>query len=135
MLEPVPNLLDSLLDGQKQSWAQGDRPAVEDLLEGSPLRNDPEALLDLLYNEIVVREELGECPALEEYVGRYPHLREALELQFEVHRAVHDRSLTGTVRPHEEDSLPDLGVRALEPGRQLQDYEVVGLLGQGGMGV
>ena len=36
------------------------------------LRADPEAVLDLIYNEIVLREEAGESPRLEEYLRRFP---------------------------------------------------------------
>jgi hypothetical protein len=85
----APNLLDALLDRQKAAWDDGARPCAEDLLPGSSLPNDSEVLLDLLYNEVVLREELGESPAAEEYVRRYPHLTEDIKLHFEVHAALH----------------------------------------------
>src|SRR5436309_10830973 len=46
MREPVPNLLDSLLNRQKASWLEGNRPSAEELLEGSSFGHDSEALLD-----------------------------------------------------------------------------------------
>ena len=47
-------------------------PTSEDLLQDSSLPPGADSLLDLIYNEIVVREEIGERPALDEYLERYP---------------------------------------------------------------
>src|SRR5579871_1049080 len=107
MPDGVRDLLDSILDRQALAWRSGRRPAVEELLAGSPLRGEPDALLDLIYNEIVLREELGEEPPAAEYVGRYPHLRVELELHYEVHRAVGDGVLSETARLTEVATLPD----------------------------
>ena len=52
------------------------------------MASSPEILLDLIYNEIVVREELGEEISLEDYVASYPQLERDLRLHFEVHRAL-----------------------------------------------
>ena len=43
------------------------------------------ALLDLIYNEVVLREEDGESPQLEEYLDRFPGHDDALRAQFDVH--------------------------------------------------
>ena len=65
------------------------RPAVEAYLGGHPaLRADAEAVLDLIYNEILLREEAGESPRLEDYVGAVPGAGPQLALQFEVERAL-----------------------------------------------
>src|SRR5215468_10997234 len=96
MAETAHAVLDSLLDRQSRSWLAGHRPSIEELLAGTPLRDDSEAQLDLIYNEVVLREELGEELAPEEYARRFPHLRGDLELHFEVHRAVRDAELTAT---------------------------------------
>src|SRR5438270_808178 len=64
MPDGVRDLLDSLLDRQSQAWLADRRPTVEELLDGSSLRDDPDAQLDLIYNEIVLREELGEGKGL-----------------------------------------------------------------------
>jgi eukaryotic-like serine/threonine-protein kinase len=135
MLEWVDDLLDSLLDRQRQSWLDGNRVPVEALLDESALAHDAETLLDLIYNEIVVREELGEQPSAKEYSQRYPHLQEEIELHFEVHRAVHDDLLVDTARAQPVESVPDLEIQAPASKPELPDYEMVGWLGQGGMGV
>ncbi|MDB5306229.1 MAG: serine/threonine protein kinase [Gemmataceae bacterium] len=135
MPEPTRDLLDSLLDRQGREWLAGRRPSVESLLNGSPLRNDPDAQLDLIYNEIVLREDLGEEAAPEEYTRRYPHLREALALHFEVHGAIRDPVLVQTAPLTGADTLTDPVARRGLPWPDLAEYELIGVLGRGGMGV
>ena len=61
--DDTPSDLDQMLDRQKRGWLDGSRPGVEELLRDSSLPSSTEVLLDLIYNEIVIREELGEQPA------------------------------------------------------------------------
>ena len=98
MRDRVQTPLDAALDRQSRAWLAGGRPTIDELTGGSPLRHDAEAQLDLIYNEVVLREELGERPAAAEYVARYPNLRRDLELHFEVHRAMADDALAVTPR-------------------------------------
>src|SRR5919204_3943423 len=83
MSEP-PSLVE-LLVRQREAWQGGRRLRVEDLLERHPeFREQPDAVLDLIYNEVVLREERGEKPGFDEYLTRFPHLAEPLKLQFEL---------------------------------------------------
>jgi hypothetical protein len=134
MANSVRDLLDSLLDQQSRFWLSGKRPAVEELLDGSSLRNDPDAQLDLIYNEILLREQLGEKPVAEEYVARYPHLQESLALHFEVHSAIGSEALSDTTRFPEPITVPDTA-KGLPSLPHYADYEIIQLLGRGGMGV
>jgi hypothetical protein len=130
MAEAAHGVLDSLLDRQSRSWLAGHRPSIEELLAGTPLRDDSEAQLDLIYNEVVLREELGEELSPEEYARRFPHLRGDLELHFEVHRAVRDAELTATRHTCGADTMTEV-----EAPLQLPDYDLLEVLGRGGMAV
>jgi eukaryotic-like serine/threonine-protein kinase len=80
--------LAELLDQQKNRWRMGQRAPVEDYLQASSTPFDVDEVLDLIYNEVMLREEDGDRPLLEEYVCRFPHLADALAMQFEVDRAL-----------------------------------------------
>jgi hypothetical protein len=78
-----------LAGDQRARWDKGEPVRVEAYLKRhTGLREDTEALLDLVYNEIVLREEAGEAPQLGEYVQRFPALAGQLYLLFEVHQVI-----------------------------------------------
>jgi serine/threonine protein kinase len=143
--DPAPDLstagegegpLLALLSEQQQRWQQGERLPVEAFLVEHPaLESDPDALLHLIYNEVLLREEVGEAPQLEEYQRRFPKLAEQLGEQFEVHRALSFTDLPPTPSTkdrqagrdaHEVDSA----VSSQVPQR-LGDFEILRLLGAG----
>jgi WD40 repeat protein/tRNA A-37 threonylcarbamoyl transferase component Bud32 len=72
-----------------ERWRRGGRVWAEAYLERLPaLRSSSECVLDLIYGEILVREELGEAPEVAEYVRRFPEHEPALRRQFNIHRAI-----------------------------------------------
>jgi tRNA A-37 threonylcarbamoyl transferase component Bud32 len=132
-------------------WGKGERVRVEAYLARHPrLADDPELLLDLLYTEFLLSEHAGEAPCPAEYLARFPAHAEALRRRLEVHRALQDAGLLppapgvltldlAGAPPTRDDPVPDTrgpeeqwaGAGAVAvPG-----YEVLGLLGKGGMGV
>ena len=46
----------------------------------------PNAAIDLIFAEYLLREEQGERPPLEEFLGRFPQHADELKLQIELHR-------------------------------------------------
>jgi hypothetical protein len=105
---PPPEPEDPLPPGphrdQRERWLRGERvPAETYRDQSSTLRNDPEALIALVWHEILLREELGERPALEEYVARFPALGDGLRQRFAVRQTLRESPLT---RSHTPDTAP-----------------------------
>ena len=80
--------IDELMDEQSRRWRDRDETPVEAYLEQHPsLRDDPGSVLALIFNEVALREELGQEPRSEQYVRRFPGLAREVADQFEVYRA------------------------------------------------
>src|SRR4029077_2109836 len=115
---PTPGI-DSLLQDQRQRWTRGDCLRVEAYMQQHPaLAADSAGLLDLIYNEVFLRERKGEQPCREEYQCRFPQLADAIGVQFDVHQAIAAGvALEGT------DAAPTI-----------PSYEQLQEIGRGGMG-
>jgi hypothetical protein len=132
--EPDRPMLALLLAYQRLAWRRGERVPVEAYLAQHPsLAADPEAALDLIYQEVLLREQAGESPRLEEYQSRFPHLGPQLALQFEVEGALGPRTL---VQSTEERTLAPGGrpARVLEALPTIPGYEVWGCWAGAGWG-
>ena len=130
-----------LLDKQRLLWESGERPLIATLLANSPWEQDAEAQVDLIYNEIVIREDLQQVVPLEDYIARYPQHAVDLKLQFELHQALGNAALLGdqatldTNRGIGEDSWPDRATPTERVLPSLPDYELSHEIGHGGCAV
>jgi tetratricopeptide (TPR) repeat protein len=125
----LEGLLAVLRVDQRRRWLSGQRVDVASYLPGSPcLREDPEALFELVYNEVLIREELGERPDPRDYAASFPELAERLRLQLEVHQALSTEHPSGADWPPPPEAPSPCVPRV--PG-----YQVLGEIGRGGMGV
>jgi len=62
---------------QRVRWLRGERPDVESYLQRhDSVRGDPETYFDLVFNEFLLRRQLGESPSLDDYCRRFPDLAE-----------------------------------------------------------
>ena len=128
-----------LQEDLRRRWERADRVLVEEYLSADALANTaPDDLLDLIYHEVMIREEFGEHPALGEYLERFPQFTGQLRDQFEVHQALKlDQWLgqAGTGETAQGSSLAAGEPRASGTGPSIPGYEVIRELGRGGMGV
>jgi tetratricopeptide (TPR) repeat protein/tRNA A-37 threonylcarbamoyl transferase component Bud32 len=142
--------LQRLRADQAERWRCGEPVQVESYLEREPaLASDADALLDLVYSEVMLREEQGEQPTLEEYLRRFPKYEASLRRQFDLHQALAAASLlTSFQNPDTHPPQPVAGgasAEALPPSGEaavpaaargtIPGYEIQGELGRGGTGV
>src|SRR5947209_4062322 len=78
---PQQARVEPILAVQRRLWRHGESRKVETFLADHPeLRDDDEARLQLIFQEVVLREEQGQECHLEEYQKRFPELAGQLEL-------------------------------------------------------
>src|SRR5262245_5361587 len=99
-------------------WKRGERPLAEEFLAAYPgLTDSPELALDLVYEEVCLRQEHGEPIGRDELFRRFPRWRTPLERLLEFHHL-----LTPAV-----PRLP-------EAGETLGDFRLLAELGRGARG-
>ena len=136
----------TILFEQRRLWKNGQRISVEELcLAFQSLGVNDDQRLDLIYQEVLLREQRGERPGVEEYLARFPALADELRLQFALDEVIQEKPADRLqVLPDATGSLD--GNRVISPTNGLTDYVAPGLpvidgyqmlhrIGQGGMAV
>ena len=133
---PVGMSLERLLSEQVRDWMRDDCRPFKFYLEREELvGSDPEAVIELINQEIVLRRRKGDAPRPEDYLKDYPDLAEPLSELFDIYDAI---SIPGEVRPRQVVPLTDewAGVAlGLHGSPQIPGYRIERLLGAGGMGI
>jgi WD40 repeat protein len=129
---------------QRERWRRGERTPAEAYLQlYGEFHTDPEYALDLVFGEFVLRQELDSATDVGVVADRFPQLGSQLRQQVEFLRALDaagaaDRAAAGDASTLPSSSLPAAPGAAEEaPPEALlaPGYEVLELIGQGGMGV
>jgi formylglycine-generating enzyme required for sulfatase activity/serine/threonine protein kinase len=123
--------IDQLLSEQCAAWREGRSKPVEDFLVENPgLSGDSFALLELVYGEIRLRQELGQSPDSDEYGRRFPQLSERLAAFFSHGRPTPQSSQAGDPSADTFTYVREKTIGAEQAGR----YRFVRLLGEGAFG-
>jgi predicted ATPase len=143
----------------EKDWGQGPRPAIDDYLPaGDPLR--ARALIELVHIDLELRLKAGEAARVEEYLARYPELASDRTATLKLIAAEHELrrrresglTLTEYLQrfPQYHAELPDQippptvaggdtphgpAIPRPETPPEVAGYEILSLLGRGGMGV
>jgi WD40 repeat protein/tetratricopeptide (TPR) repeat protein len=125
---------------QAERCARGEWVPAEAYLDAFPsVRANRECAIDLVFAEYLLRDERGERPRLEEYQGRFPQYADELKLQVELQAAIQATRTTATSGLESPVTLAIEESTGSEAGPSvyptIPGYEILGILGRGGMGV
>jgi serine/threonine protein kinase/Tfp pilus assembly protein PilF len=114
------SLTDRLAEEMGRRWRAGERPVVEDYLALYPeLLARPRAAVELIFEELCLRQEFAEAAASTDVLRRFPQWREQLQLVVECHRLL------------EADTSAE---RYPAVGECLAGFRLLGELGRGAQG-
>ncbi|HEY6564416.1 MAG TPA: serine/threonine-protein kinase [Pirellulaceae bacterium] len=100
-----------------------------------------DSALELLYTEFVVREELGQNPDPVDWYRRFPQYRNDLEELFQIHGYLREQEqVLGVARStlvsaRIDDTSPVLGASDTAVKQSVPGYQLLEVIGRGGMGV
>jgi WD40 repeat protein len=128
--EAPRRLASRLLDEQRARWERGEPVPVEDYLRRYPeLRADREAVVDLIYQDVLLHREKGRAPRLSDWLRRFPHYEAELRAQFDLHEVLE------SLAPREGAPAAGFGGERAPALPSIPGYEIRRELGSGGMGV
>jgi serine/threonine protein kinase/lipoprotein NlpI len=110
-------LVEHFAEEMNQRWRKGERPRVEEYLASHPILFDqPEAALELLYEEIHLFQEHGQEVSPEDLFERFPKWQPQVQALLECHKLLAPRLI---------------GLRLPSPGQSIGEFQLLAELGRG----
>src|SRR5579884_3697758 len=82
-------LVEDLAEEMAQRWEAGECPLTEEFLERHPeLYASPQAALELISEEIYLRQQSNQEATAAEYVGRFPQWQKQVQTLLECHQVL-----------------------------------------------
>ena len=128
----VESLNEQLCADLVRRWNRGERVPVEAYLRQNPKLENGETAFELILTEIVLRQEYGGTPPLEEYLWRFPHFEERLRRHFSLYQGL---ALTVGAISSEVPNVPGTIATSADGLPNLPGFEIIERIGRGGMGV
>jgi eukaryotic-like serine/threonine-protein kinase len=129
--------VDGLCDRFEAAWAGAARPRIEDFLEGLGDAEAGTAFRELLALELALRRAGGEEPSPADYRSRFPARAPAVDSAFEAGPTHEPTQIVAD--PHGATNttfaIDGPGPIELRPGPVPEGYELLEVIGRGGMGV
>src|SRR5262249_4514591 len=108
---PAEALASRLGEEMAQAWRRGERPSAEDFLARHPeLCANPEAAVQLIYEEVLLRQEFGEEEAADAVLPRFPQGRGERAPRLACPRLLQQPRPAGPLYPEVGDTLGDLRI-------------------------
>ncbi|MFO0977895.1 MAG: serine/threonine-protein kinase [Planctomycetaceae bacterium] len=122
-----------ILETHHLDWMRGKRLFAEEIFRlHADMKWTPEDQLDVIYSEVLLREQAEETVTLQSLVERFPHLAEELKVQWEVHASLRPAAETRPAAVSEtypSNQSTDAVLPPSPPG-----FQLLSLLGRGGAG-
>lgn len=134
-------LVERLAVELRQAWSIGRQLPVEQLTDFPHASEDVDAVLDLIYHEVLVREQHGQRARLDDFLQRFPALEERLRRLFLVHQSIEEETSRVSFVNAVTDSVTSVtgnsSSASMDPTLQLASappgYELLEEVGRGGM--
>src|SRR5262249_44820 len=127
----------------RAQWEAGNHVPIEAFIDRHPeIQSEANSVIDLIYSEVLLREELGESISWEEYYQRFPVYAAGLRPQQSIHQMMQSFSAStvqSTVPEPRSDraNLDTVEIELTAPPAfpKVKGYEIEGVLGEGSHGI
>src|ERR1051326_981314 len=124
----------SVCDRFEAEWRAGRRPVIEDFLAAAAAADRLPLFERLLGLELELRRAAGEALSRNEYQSRFPNFSAIVDTVFASELSPSETRAYDASAASRGKTFGTTGLSPFQPGRTVAGYEIVRMLGHGGMG-